>query len=750
MSILRFGDQVRLDCEGSVSLCLVNASLLLTEIFFQIGSRSLALNCGCRVRGMSTTPGSSESTALNANKHVANTAQSSASLPAATVPEVIIPGVPFAANGAHPGMILANHPYGTAGFPTTAFGVAAVPPMSNAVYAAPTAASVPATQQAPQNVAVLPAKPQNLALTVQTQSSSISDASSSASRETDRPVAGSAKGGSSGSSSAAPSVTPPFLTKLYALIQDPNTTDLVSWVPRDDPSATSFTVHKPSEFASNVLPRHFKHNNFSSFVRQLNQYGFHKQDPDHWTFAHDSFRRGRPDLLSKISRRRPKHHPMPSTADGGTLPNAVSVLSTGNAAPGLSAVDQKAVVELGSYGGLGGVVGELDALKRDKDLLVRELVVTRSAETKLKSKCDALERRVDVLERTSKQMQAFIFHYFSQVLQPYNSTISSRKRKRIPSATSQDLLDIKFDEDSPLKRDLAVAQVPSGPSMDTLLAMLQQMQLPSSSSDHLGEFSGQQLPQQSYLNSEGSGSYYDQGTGTLNTPYAPAMVQELVQDEYPTVNSNGIPTASSSDSRTRGELRAHEAEAGSPGATLQGPSRIEVEELEDLKPANVAHGKMNADSALQANYLTSSSYRTPREQDATARDARLLDADARGGAEQVRVQSPTDLNSDPHLLRSLPDGMIIGDSSNDILGSLQDGFLTASLKNDQDATDPVADAAPIEIISGDGTEDILDDMLDLDSSITMFPPLTELPQGTDIGALARQVEGFAAVDEEND
>ncbi|XP_015696881.2 heat stress transcription factor B-1 [Oryza brachyantha] len=106
---------------------------------------------------------------------------------------------------------------------------------------------------------------------------------------------GGGRGGGGGGGGPAP-----FLTKTHQMVEEHATDEVISW----GKEGRSFVVWKPVEFARDLLPLHFKHCNFSSFVRQLNTYGFRKVVPDRWEFANGNFRRGEQGLLSGIRRRK--------------------------------------------------------------------------------------------------------------------------------------------------------------------------------------------------------------------------------------------------------------------------------------------------------------------------------------------------------------------------------------------------------------------------------------------------------------
>lgn len=93
---------------------------------------------------------------------------------------------------------------------------------------------------------------------------------------------------------------PAFLVKTHALVSDKSNAAIVAWAPL----GASFIIFDPDRFANELCPIVFRHSKLSSFVRQLNIYGFKKvvSNKAHIEFEHPSFRRDEPQMLYLIRR----------------------------------------------------------------------------------------------------------------------------------------------------------------------------------------------------------------------------------------------------------------------------------------------------------------------------------------------------------------------------------------------------------------------------------------------------------------
>lgn len=69
----------------------------------------------------------------------------------------------------------------------------------------------------------------------------------------------------------APSPVPPFADKTYSIV-DGESDDIVEWATGADGEDT-FVIKDAMIFQDKILPRFFNHSNYSSFTRQLNNYG---------------------------------------------------------------------------------------------------------------------------------------------------------------------------------------------------------------------------------------------------------------------------------------------------------------------------------------------------------------------------------------------------------------------------------------------------------------------------------------------
>ncbi|KAI3862198.1 hypothetical protein MKW92_038948 [Papaver armeniacum] len=215
---------------------------------------------------------------------------------------------------------------------------------------------------------------------------------------------------------------PPFLTKTYEMVEDPGTDSIISW----NSTRNSFIVWDSHQLASNLLPRYFKHGNFLSFVRQLNTYGFKKVDPDRWEFANEGFLGGQKHLLKYIKRRR-------------------------NISQNMQQQGLSACVELGQF----GLEDEIDRLKRDRTVLMSEVVRLRQQQQNSEGEIVVIEKRLQVIENKQRNLMGFLAKslknsdFVHQLLsrneqnKELGQGIGNGKKRRLLASTSGEVLHLE-------------------------------------------------------------------------------------------------------------------------------------------------------------------------------------------------------------------------------------------------------------------------------------------------------------------
>ncbi|KAK4835861.1 hypothetical protein QYF36_015447 [Acer negundo] len=187
-------------------------------------------------------------------------------------------------------------------------------------------------------------------------------------------AAGASSGSGGGGGGGGPA---PFLLKTYDMVDDSTTDEIVSW----SSNKNSFVVWNPPEFARVLLPTYFKHNNFSSFIRQLNTYGFRKIDPEKWEFSNEEFVKDQKHLLKNIHRRKPIH----SHSHSHSHPQG-SLVDT-----------ERAAFE-----------EEIDRLSREKAALEANILGVTQQRSAAKLLLEDMTQRVDSMERRQESLLNFL------------------------------------------------------------------------------------------------------------------------------------------------------------------------------------------------------------------------------------------------------------------------------------------------------------------------------------------------------
>ena len=232
---------------------------------------------------------------------------------------------------------------------------------------------------------------------------------------------------------------PPFVQKLSSFL-DSNNTSLIRW--SDD--GRSFIVLDEDEFARTLIPELFKHNNYASFVRQLNMYGFHKTvnitdgslrqsekarkgvKPASM-YSHPYFRKNRPDLLwliqkpagSKATTKRKRDGTMKDGYDSdddraySPIPeNGPQQMSAGNTTQDLAQLPRNE---------LAAVRRELGTLQRQQGLISQLIHELKQQNDRFRQQATQIQQQHDRHESSINAILTFLATFYNRSLEGHGA-----------------------------------------------------------------------------------------------------------------------------------------------------------------------------------------------------------------------------------------------------------------------------------------------------------------------------------------
>ncbi|ORY97926.1 hypothetical protein BCR43DRAFT_437591 [Syncephalastrum racemosum] len=200
---------------------------------------------------------------------------------------------------------------------------------------------------------------------------------------------------SSRSNEPAAGSVPEFIQKLFRMLENKAFRHTFCW----GPDGTTFVVKDTNEFSKSILPKHFKHCNFASFVRQLNKYDFHKvRNADDgpkpygeqaWEFVHPKFRRDRKDLLEEIRRKTPGKQKKEDSANKDSNASSSSSLAAANAATASAAANASAT----------------SINTNSNDMAIKLESDQNESISEFRQLTESLQARIDQLQRSQLEME---------------------------------------------------------------------------------------------------------------------------------------------------------------------------------------------------------------------------------------------------------------------------------------------------------------------------------------------------------